>query len=509
MFFESKQYSQPINKLERRKGCNTVKKGADNKAMCNHQVQFKVLDNSKIQRIIQAALAVLEQTGVEIYNECAIDLLKKAGCRVTGRKVYIPARLVEQALATAPSRIILADQHGNSRLFLEGRNCYFGPGPTNPYFYDVETGERRKVTKHDVTQVAKVVEALPNMDFCMSLACISDVTPCLADLHEVQAMLLATTKPFITWAYNEQNQQYIIEMCEAVAGGAEALQRNPFVVLYSEPIAPLKHPSESLGKMMYLAKKKLPAIYTPGVQGCATGPASLAGVLVVALADNLTGLVIHQLTQEGAPYIAGGVTTNMDMSTMIHCYGSSPDFCIMQAAYTEIIQYLELPMFSAGGASDSKVLDEQAAIEYALSIYSAALSGANLVHDVGFLESAMSSSLECLVMADEIISYVRKIVDGIRIDDETLAVDVIGRVGCGGHFLAEEHTLRNFKREFWLPKIINRERYHTWEAGGKIKYKTRLTQKARDLLASHQPKELSSKVQRQIQAIIEQAEAGA
>ncbi|HWR41730.1 trimethylamine methyltransferase family protein [Sporomusa sp.] len=483
--------------------------GSAGKQTGNTTVQFNVLADSQKERIWQAALEVLEQTGVEIYNEQAVNLLKKAGCHVDGRRVRIPPQAVEQALTTAPSRVVLADRYGNSRLFLEGKNTYFGPGPTNPYFYDVETGERRKVNKNDVMAVAKLVEDLPNMDFCMSLACISDVTPCLADLHEVQAMLLTTTKPFVTWAFNERNQQRIIEMCEVVAGSAEALRRNPFVVLYSEPVAPLKHPSESLGKMMYLAEKGLPAIYTPGVQGCATGPASLAGVLVVALADNMAGLVIHQLTKEGAPYIAGGVTTNMDMATMIHCYGSSPDFCVMQAAYTEIIQYLELPMFSAGGASDSKVLDEQAAIEYSLSIYSAALSGANLVHDVGFLESAMSSSLECLVMADEIISYVRKIVGGIRVDDETLAVDVINQVGCGGHFLAEEHTFKNFKREFWRPKIINRERYHTWEAGGKTTYKERLTQKARDMLASHQPKVLPAEVQRQIQAIIEQAEAEA
>jgi trimethylamine--corrinoid protein Co-methyltransferase len=261
--------------------------------------------------------------------------------------------------------------------------------------------------------------------------------------------------------------------------------------------------------MMYLAEKELPAIYTPGVQGCATGPASLAGVLVMAMADNLTGLVIHQLTKEGAPYIAGGVTTNMDMATMIHCYGSSPDFCLMQAAYTEMIHYLKMPMFSAGGASDSKILDEQAAIEYALSLYSAALSRANLVHDVGFLEAGMSASLECLVMADEIISYVRKIVGGIRVDDETLAVDVIDRVGCGGHFLAEKHTLENFKNEFWFPKIINRERYHTWEDNGKTTYKDRLRQKAKDVLASHKPKELPPKVKQQIQAIIDQAETEA
>lgn len=475
----------------------------------NQSVQFKVLSESQCKRIYNAVLEVLERTGAEIYNPDALERLKKAGCWVDGIRVRIPSYLVERVISTAPSRVVLSDRNGERRLFLEGNNTYFGPGPTNPYFYDLETGERRKVTKKDVCNVAKLVEDLPNLDFCMSLASISDVTPSLADVHEVHAMLQYTTKPIITWAFNEKNQETIVEMCEAIAGGAEALQKNPFLVVYSEPTTPLRHPKESLGKMMYMAKKGLPVIYTPGVQGCATAPASMAGVLVTAAADNLTGLVIHQLTREGSPYIAGGVTTNMDMKTMIHCYGSSPEFCLMHAAYTELVHFMNMPMFSTAGCSDSKLLDEQAAIEYSLSIYSAALSGANIVHDVGFLETGMCASLEGLVMGDEIIGYVRKIIKGIRVDDETLALDVIDKVGPGGHFLGEEHTFNNFKKEFWIPTVINRERYQMWEANGKTTYAQRLKARAQELLSNHQPKQLPNDILHRLQKILDQAEAEA
>ncbi|HHW07039.1 MAG TPA: trimethylamine methyltransferase [Clostridia bacterium] len=473
----------------------------------NESVQFRVFTESQLERIYNAVLEVLERTGADIHNPEALELLRDAGCWVDGIRVRFPSHVVERAIASAPSRVTLADRTGKRVLFLEGKNSYFGPGPTNPYFYDVETGERRKVTKKDVCDVAKLVEDLPNLDFCMSLASISDVTPELADVHEVHAMLQHTTKPIVTWAFNEKNAATIIEMCEAVAGGPEALQRNPFLVLYAEPTTPLKHPKESLGKMMLMAEKGLPVIYTPGVQGNATAPASLAGVIVIAAADNLAGLVIHQLKNPGAPWIAGGVTTNMDMRTMIHCYGSSPEFCLMHAGYTELIHYLGMPMFSTAGCSDSKLLDEQAAIEYAMSIFTAALSGANLIHDVGFLETGMSASLEALVMGDEIISYVRNIIKGIRVDEETLAVDLIDKVGPGGHFLREKHTLKNFKTAFWLPKIINRDRYQAWVEGDKTTYGQRLNARAKELLANHRPVPLDDGTLARLQEIVDKAEA--
>jgi trimethylamine---corrinoid protein Co-methyltransferase len=200
--------------------------------------------------------------------------------------------------------------------------------------------ERRKVTKTDVCNVATLVDALPSLDFCMSLACISDVTPVLADVHEVKAMLENTIKPIVTWAFNRENNAAIVELCEAAAGGAAALRDNPSFVLYTEPATPLKHPKESLDKLLYMAQKELPVIYTPGRAGQRHRTASLAGVIVMAASDCFAGLVIHQLKNEGAPFIAGGVTTNMDMSTTIHCYASSPDFCLMHAGYSELVQYL-------------------------------------------------------------------------------------------------------------------------------------------------------------------------
>jgi len=473
----------------------------------NQSVQFRVLSGSQCRRLYNAVLEVLEHTGVEIFCEEAVDVLKKAGCWVDGARVRIPSHLVERAIATAPSRVVLSDRNGARRLFLEGNNSYFGPGPTNPTIFDLETGERRDVLKSDVCQAARLTDALPNMDFVMSLACISDCTPGLADVHEVHAMLQNSIKPIVTWAYDLQNVDTIISMCEAVAGSAEALQKNPFVVVYAEPTAPLRHSREAIEIMMYMSKKGLPLLYTPGVQGCATAPASRAGVLVITAADNLAGLVINQLVREGAPYIVGGVTTNMDMKTMIHCYGSSPEFSLMHAAMNDFIHFLNLPGWSTAGCADSKLLDEQAAVEYTLSIYTAALSGSNLIHDCGFLETGLSGSLEALVMADEIVGMVRSIIRGIRIADETLVLDLIDKVGPGGNFVSEEHTFDNFKKEFWLPRDINREIFRQWAKKGKTTYAQRLNARAKQILKDSQPSLLPDEKLRQLQALVDRAEA--
>ncbi|ATW26447.1 trimethylamine methyltransferase family protein [Candidatus Formimonas warabiya] len=471
----------------------------------NQSVQFRVLSDDQCAEIFQAALEVLERTGVNIHCEEALSLLKNAGSWVDGKRVRIPSHLVKKALHRVPARVVLCTRDGERKLFLEGHNSYFGPGPTNPYFIDVETGERRKVVKKDVENVAKVCEALPNIDFVMSLAMISDCTPVLADVHEVHAMLQNTTKPICTWAFNVENLKDIVEMCCAVAGGLENLQRNPFFSLYSEPIVPLTHPKEAVEKLLYMADMGLPQIYAPGMQMGGTVPMTIAGMLVVGLADNLVGLLLSQLKREGAPFIAGLMLALMDMQTTNCSYGA-PEFSLALAAQADLYHFLKLPVWSAAGASDSIVFDEQAAVEAAIQCYSAALSGANLIHDVGFLESGLSASLEQLALGDEIIGMVRRIISGVEVNKDTLAVDVIDQVGPGGHFLGEEHTFKYFRQKTWFPTLMNRKRYLDWKNEGEKTMGMRLNEKARKILNEFESKRLPVHLEERLNEIMEKAE---
>ncbi|SKC35861.1 trimethylamine methyltransferase family protein [Maledivibacter halophilus] len=474
----------------------------------NDSVQFSVLSKTQCERIFNGVLEVLEHVGVDIHHKEAVELLRKAGCWVEndGIRVKIPSYVVKQAISTAPSRIVLSDRNKKRTMFMEGNNSYFGPGPTNLNFIDVYTGERRPVTKNDVFNTAKVVDALPNMDYCMSLANITDCTPQLADVHEIHAMLQNTEKPICAWSFDLENLKTIIKMFEAVAGGAEELQKNPNIIFYSEPTTPMVHTKEAVDKLLYMAEKRLPQLYTPAVQAGATGPATRAGTLIINTVDTLTGLVIAQVKSPGAPCVCGGVITNMDMKTTACCYGSSPEFTLMHAAAVELIRYLGIPTWSTAGCSDAKIVDEQVSIEEAITIFGAALSGANIIHDVGFLNSGLCGSLEGVVMGDEIIGMVRSIMRGVRVDDESLALDVIEKVGPGGHFLAEEHTMKNFRREFWQPVCMSRENYEKWLKDGKLTYKQKVNMRARKILETHNPQKLPDDIVAKLDELVAKAE---
>ncbi|GFP32023.1 trimethylamine---corrinoid protein Co-methyltransferase [Candidatus Hakubella thermalkaliphila] len=319
----------------------------------NQTVFFKVLSEDQIEEIYLGALEVLERTGVKIYQERAVKLLKEAGCDVTeGNRVRIPTSLVQQALATAPSRIGIANRRGERVMMLEDGKVYYGPGPTCPNILDPYTKERRKFLKNDARNTARLCDALPNIDFVMSLGSISDVPQALA----------------------------------------------------------------------------------------------------------------------------------------------------------EVARWLKLPMWSTGGCTDSKLLDEQAALEAALNLLLAGLSGANLIHDVGFMESAMTGSQELLVLSDEIIGMVRRIVQGIRVDEETLALDIIHKVGPGGNFLGEDHTLRHFRKEAWYPRLLDRRMYLDWVGGGSLTLAQRVNKKTREVLESHQPVPLPQDVLEGIDEILRRAD---
>jgi trimethylamine--corrinoid protein Co-methyltransferase len=483
----------------------TVDRKLKSNYKANRSVQFQVLSEDQCEEILFAAFEVLERTGVEIHSEEALSLLEENGCWVEEKRVKVPSYLIKKALNTVPSRVVLCDRDGNREVFLEGNNSYFGPGPTNPYFIDLETGERRGVTKQDIANTAKMCDKLPNIDFVMSLAGLDNPSE-LADVHEVHAMLQNTTKPIVSWGIDAAGCKDTINMCSAVAGGLEELQQNPFIALYAgDPVSPLKHPKDSLEKLLFLTEKGIPVIYPSGMLLGGTAPVTIAGALVEGLADNLVALLLSQLKREGAPFIIGIGMALMDMSTTITSYGA-PEFNLGYAAGVDLGHYLNLPTFGTAGATDSKVVDQQAAIEATMSCYSSALSGANLIHDIGFMESGMSASLEHLVMGDEIIGMVRRFISGVKVNKETLAVDVLDKVGPGGHFLNTDHTRNHFKEETWFPTVMDRQEYSAWEMQGKKTMKERLNRKAKDILAEHEPKPLSSEIKKKIDGILERAE---
>ena len=469
--------------------------------------QFRVLSDDQIYQIHLASLEVLERTGVEVFDDEALDLLRSAGARVSSedKRVRIPSYLVEEALRTAPKKVTLCSRDGQRTTPLEDSKVYFGTGSDCPYILDSFTGERRPFTKEDVGKAALIADYLPNIDFFMSLGLVSDVPPTTSDGHQFQAMLLNTKKPLIFTAHDEAGMYDIMEMAAVAMGNWEQLRQNPSICLYAEPSSPLRHSQAAVRKLLLAAREKIPVIYTPCPIAGATTPATMAGILTVANAESLTGLVIAQLAQKGAPVIIGGMISIMDMRTTIYSYGA-PELSLLSAGLAEIAHYYRLPMFGTAGCSDSKVMDEQAAIESALSCLMAALSGANLVHDIGFLEDALIGSYDMLVLTDEIIAMVKRIMRGIEVNEQTLALEVIDRVGPGGNFLLQQHTRDHFRKEHWVPELIDRNNYERWVQLGSKTMRQRVNEKVKRILAEHQPDPLSKEQVEEIDAIIAKRE---
>jgi len=464
-----------------------------------------MLSEDQCEAVLNAALEVLERTGADIYSDEALEILAKGGCWVDGKRVRFPSQLVEWAINRSPSRVVISDRNGKRSMFLEGQNVYYGPGPTCTFTLDPFTGERRRPVKSDTVRVAKTVDALPNISFAMDLGTVSDVTASLADVHSFQAMVENTTKPIVHWGFGIDQYQDIVDIAATVRGGVEALQQNPYVILYSESSPPLRHSSEAIDKAVFAAKAKVPVIYTPCIFAGGVAPATMAGALVVAVSDFLVGLVAGQLVNPGASFIMGGLISSMQMSSSILTYGGV-ELSLLSSGLTSVARYMGIPMFSQAGCCDSKVLDAQVGVEAAFSILVSGLSGANLIHDCGFIEYAATSSLEVLTMDNDIIGMVKRILGGILVNDEEMAVDVIDGVGPGGHFLADDHTMAHF-REFSMPKLISRMRYDPWVLEGSKSMGDRVKARTQEIINTHTCEPLPDSVLEGIQGVVDKAEA--
>ncbi len=464
---------------------------------------FRKLSDGQRDRIHQASLEILERTGVLLEEPEAVELVKKAGANVSDDgRVRFPAGLVEWALSLAPQRTVLCDRHGKRVMPLEGYNVSYGPGSDCPNVIDVRTGEHRSGTLQDIVDGIRVCDALPNIDFLMSLNVAHELEQEVSDRYQMRAMLSNSIKPILAVTTSFEGCVDVIGMAEIVAGGADALRLNPHCGFYINVAGPLRHDSESLRKLLFLADKRLPTTYTPVVLRGLSGPVTLAGALALANAGEMVGVVIAQLKREGAPIIISGGTNDMvDMRYLGDVYAAPEN----RALFMEMGHRYNLPLFGLGGCSDSKLADEQAAAEAAFSLLTETLSGAHLVHDVGYLDSGLTYSLEQLAMCDDFIGWVKRFMQGVEINDETLALDVIDQVGPDGSFVSESHTSRHYRQD-WYPSLFDRQNRDGWLAEGGKSLRERAREKVLQILEEHQPEPLPADALRALDDVIAQAQ---
>ena len=463
--------------------------------------QFVALSESQIQDLHLAALEVLRRTGIRFYHQEALDMLTQAGAFVSeGNLVKFPAAMVDEAIASAPSRIILCDRDGEASVFLEGTRVWFGTGSDCLNFLDPETGEHRPFTQSDIIDGYRLCDALPNIHFVMSIGIPSDVDPDLAYDVQMALMLEHTTKPIVFVTNDKASCQRAIDMAAAVAGGREALVEQQHILLYSEPSSPLQQSETAVDKLLLMSENRLPIVHSPAPLMGGTGPITMASGLAMALAEIQSSLVVHQLQNPGAPFVVGCGLHHMDMRSAQICYGS-PEFQLTKAAIAQLGRWYGIPTWGYAGCTDAKTMDEQAAAEALLSVMMAKFSGANLVHDVGYLESGLTGSYEMIVLTDELVTMTDRIVKGIEITEDTLMLGEIHEVGPGGHFMDTEQTLSRF-RDFWYPDLLDRGRREQWLGAGALTLGQRLNARVKEIVKEHRPKPLDLDRKRKFQEIL-------
>jgi trimethylamine--corrinoid protein Co-methyltransferase len=447
-----------------------------------------LMSQANIEQLHDAATTILETTGLNVHHPGMRRRLASAGAKLgENPRVYIPKGMVEQALSTAKRDIVIHNRLGEPVMPLGPHQIYFGTGSDLVYTRDVETAERRASVLEDAARAARLCDALDEMDFVMSFALPKDVPEEDVEPQQYYALLRNTVKPIIMTSFSGLDVfERMHEMACVISGGDEPFRQRPNYIMYGQFVSPLQHDLLAVDRLVFCADHEIPLIYIPTIMPGASGPLTLAGSLALAAAESLAGLVMHQVQHPGAPFIFGACVSQLDMHTMLFPYGS-PEWRLNDLVMAEMSRYYGLPVFGTGGATDSKVADAQAGGEYAVSLLVAAMAGTNLIHDVGYLDSGLTGSLESIVLGAEQIRWVKHFIAGLEVSEETLALEAISEVGPGKQFLDHGHTLKHLRRMIWKPYVTDRDGYDTWAASGARDYETRAREYARQLVQSHRP----------------------
>jgi len=465
--------------------------------------RMTVLSDEKCQAIYDAALSIIADLGMTVPHAVARGLLVGAGATVAGEDlVRIPRELVHKTRKTVPSMIPVYDRSGGLAMQLGGFNSYFGTGSDLMNIYDLETGVRRPSKLTDVGRMARLCDGLPNIDFVMSSAYPHDVEAYASYLEGFRAMVSNTTKPMVVTAAGVEDLEVMWKIACELRGGAEQLRARPYFIQYGEPVSPLEHPVEVLDKLLFCADWGIPLVYAPAPTAGATAPITPAGQIAQGVAESLFGLVIHQLRQPGAPFITGSASAKLDMTTLQQLYNSAERYTT-DLGILEMARWLDIPNWSFAGTSDSQCVDAQAGIDATELTLLAMQAGANLNHDVGYLDFGLTCAPELVVIVDEIIAMNRRVLEGIEVNDETLASDVIATVGPGGDFLRTRHTRAHVRALQWKPTMFNRVTRARWVAEGSLDLRQKARRKATDILANHTPGPLPANVMKTMDGLVE------
>ena len=469
--------------------------------------KYQLISNVDARRIHMASLEVLESTGMHCPSEKIMKVFDDGGAEVSRseKRVRIPQHLVDEALKKVPHQVVFCGRDPANDILLETGRVYYGMGGTPvPFIRDLETEEIRRPTKADMEEATTLGDALPNMKFLMSIAGVFDVPYEAEYLHEFEVLFNNTAKPILYSAPGEYVSRRILEMASAIVGGQDQLAKRPILALYAETSSPLAFSAVN-ENIIEFAKLGVPFVNGAGPMCGGTAPMTLAGAIVVGNSENLATLTLAQLVRRHTPVVYSGWACVMDPVTSRFAYGA-PEFAMgANGLNAAMARYYDLPCYGFGGCTDAKSPDAQAGAEVMMNCMIAGLSGVSLIHDCGYLAGGSVGSMEMAVIDNEVIGYVHRILRGVDVNDDTLAVDIIKAVGPQGHFMSQKHTLDNIRKELYIPWLFDRTSEATWIRMGKKEIREVAREKAKKILREHSPKPLPSDVKQKIREILERS----
>lgn len=451
-----------------------------------HRPGVELLSAGQVELIVDEAFRVLDEIGVLVENEDAVDLLSQAGARISDdrSRVFISRDMCEGCIASAPRSFSLYDRQGGEALRVGDGGVHFVPGSAATHVYDFARRSIRKANTRDVVEFVALTAKLPAFEMQSTCVVPSDVPESVADRFRLFIALAYGDKPIVTGTFTKQSFATMLAFLTVVRGSAAVLREKPLAVFDCCPSSPLRWSDLTCQALIDCARNGVPADLVPAPLMGATAPVTLMGTLIQHTAENLSGIVIHQTAGPGAPLIYGGAAAVFDMRK-----GTAPmsgvEAAMVDAAYVQVGQHLRLPTHSYMGVSDAKAPDVQAGFETTLGTVLAALAGVDIVAGAGLLNYVNSQSLEKLVIDNEICAHAQRLVQGIKWHSDNTGFDVIQECATSASFLTSPHTRRHFRDEVYYPDpVIDRISQGDWEAAGRRSAVDRAHDRVQQLLGS-------------------------
>lgn len=467
---------------------------------------LEFLTSEQITQVHNASLRILKEVGIKVNHDRVLDLLNDAGAEVKRKNkiVYLPENLVMDSVKLATKQHIVYGRNSSKvARFGYGEQLFLSSG--GQYTLIDDNGNRTAPKMKDTQSAIRLGDALEGIDIVGPLVLPAEIPTQVRDIHIYRELLRNTTKPCFTWIMNGKTAKYIIEIFKALVGGEVKLKNKPMVEAFVEPISPLQFNREGLEVLMEFAKAGLPVGFGPMAMAMATAPTTLAGTITQENAEILAAITISQVLSPGLPVTYWGIPHIMDPTTGNISFGSSEQG-LMGVAMTQIAKSYDFPAGINVGITDSNLPDFQNGLERGMTLLLGVLAGADTFGHMGVVGTDQGASLAELIINNEMIGYLRRIMRGFDINDETIAFEVIRRVGVGGHFLEDKHTLKHFRKELYVPGLFERNNWELWKEKGGSSILERAIKKKEELLKEHKTEPLNQDIADRIDEIVKEAD---